>query len=520
LTRLLVVVALAEMGGALVWKLLMFLDRAHWAVLSPHEIDYGEGIVWQQVRMIMDGRGYRPLGSFPAIVFHYPPVYHVLAWLVASVSGASDLAAGRALSSLSTLVAAAFVGVIAGMATAGSSNAARWTCGATAALVSLTCAPVAYWGVLMRVDMVAVALALGGLCLAMFALRKPALIYLAAIAFVGAVFTKQTMLAAPGAAFLVLLVLRPGLAVRGVAACVGLGLVVLCGLLVATHGEFARHIFGYNINRFSLYRLRSVGDWAGLHVIYLLVGVIGLSLSGRQLLRETGRGSLTEIRHRLRADVGAVWLLIAIAYLVAATCFLILVAKSGSAINYYVEWFLAGSVFVGVGVRQAADVVFPPAGQEQPAAASFSPFVLTPVLVVAGVLMAPPVNRYDGVNTAADQAQLATLTRWISAAKRPVISDNMVIVREAGKEVVLEPAIIAELTANGVYDDRPLIRMIRNREFAFFVTARGCGDSLSDSRYSSAVAAAICQSYPRVEQMAGLSVHMPARAPGLGSPRL
>jgi hypothetical protein len=92
----------------------------------------------------------------------------------------------------------------------------------------------------------------------------------------------------------------------------------------------------------------------------------------------------------------------------------------------------------------------------------------------------------------------------------------MVILREAGKEVLFEPAIVAELTATKGYDERPFLRMIHNRDLAFFVTNGGRGEWVFDSRYSPAVAAAIYQDYPRVQKMAGLIVHLPPVPPGPG----
>jgi hypothetical protein len=189
---------------------------------------------------------------------------------------------------------------------------------------------------------------------------------------------------------------------------------------------------------------------------------------------------------------------------------LILVGKSGSSINYYVEWFLAGSVFVGASVRPAADAVFPRNEGKESVAASFNPFILIPLLVAAGAVITPYVSKVDQIKTAEDEAQLTTLIRRISESNRPVISDNMVILREAGKEVMFEPAIVAELASTKVYDERPFLRMIHNRDFAFFVTDGGRGDRDFDSRYSPAVAAAIYRYYPRIQRMAGLTVHLPA----------
>ncbi|TAJ68409.1 MAG: hypothetical protein EPO51_26315 [Phenylobacterium sp.] len=510
--RLLAAAVLAAMGAVLLWKLLLFLDRASWAVHTPNELDYGEGIVWQQMRMMSEGQGYAPLTTFPAIVFHYPPVYHWLTWLTVAATGLDDLSAGRTLSIISTLAAAACAGVIASLCAPGSSRMARWICGASAALVSLTCYPVAYWSVLMRVDMVAVAFALGGLCLTMLAMRRPLLIYLAAIAFVASVFTKQTMIAAPGAAFLVLLVLRPGLALRGIGACIVLGLAVLLGLSVATDGQFIQHILGYNINRFSFERLIDIKHRASVHVPYLLLGLVGAGLAVYLVFQQAGSGSLADVRRRISGDEGTIRILIAVAYLVPTTALLILIGKVGSSLNYYIEWFMAGSVMIGIAMRPAADAVFPPIKADGPAGARVNPLVLAPALVIAGALMAPTATKDDGIHTPADRAELATLTRWVAAADRPVISDNMVILRQAGKEVVLEPAIIAELGSTGVYDERQFVRMIQHGEFAFFVTVGGRGENPYESRYNPAVTDAIYLHYPRKVKLAGLTVHLPAEA--------
>jgi len=501
-------VGLVVAGCALFWRLLKFLYRSYWAANTPHQLDYGEGIVWQQMRMIIDGQGYAPLKPFPAIVFHYPPVYHLTTWVVASVTGMGDLVAGRTLSILSTLAAAALIGMIAGLITDGS-RLTRWICGATACLVSLTCHPVAVWSAMMRVDMLAVALSLTGLCLVMLALRKPALIYLAAITFVGAVFTKQTMLAAPGAAFLVLLFARPALAVRGIFACLGLGLAALYGLSFVTHGEFIHHIFEYNINRFFASRLWEVVPVVRQHAFYLLAGTIGLELSVWKLLKKPVPEGLTDVRQSPRRDIWRPRLWIAIAYAIAATCFLVLVGKSGSSINYYVEWFFAVSVFIGVSVGPAIDTFFLQTEKKKAVAVTAWPLILVPFLIAAGSFQIPVIDKGDQIQTAAEEAQLATLVQRIRESEKPVISDNMVILQEAGKDVLLEPAIVAELTSMKVYDERPFLRMIRNKEFAFFVVEGGPG-KLPPSRYSPAVAAAIYQNYPRVQSLRGLAVHLPA----------
>ncbi len=85
----------------------------------------------------------------------------------------------------------------------------------------------------------------------------------------------------------------------------------------------------------------------------------------------------------------------------------------------------------------------------------------------------------------------------------------MVILQRAGQSVLWEPAIFAELGTNGVWDERPFLKMIEQRRFGFFVTAGDRGDKRFDERYNPAVAEAMRRAYPRRERVAGLTLHLP-----------
>ncbi len=116
----------------------------------------------------------------------------------------------------------------------------------------LSCGPVIAWTPLMRVDMLANALGLLGLVFAIRAIDRPAWIYAASVAFVLSLYTKQIGIAAPMAAFAVLLLVDRKTALRGLAASTLLGLIILGTLTWLTDGGFVRHIFMYNVNRLDL----------------------------------------------------------------------------------------------------------------------------------------------------------------------------------------------------------------------------------------------------------------------------
>ena len=494
-------VALALLLAVLLYRFALFAASGVAAISYPWELDYGEGIVWQQMRLIFTHQAYGPIDQFPAIVYHYPPLYHAVTSLAASALGTDELATGRAIALLSTLACAVASGLLVDLLLAGrASGQMRRLCGCIAGLMVFTTVPVIHWAVFMRVDMLAIALGLFGLVAAFAALERPRLIYLASILFVAAIYTKQTSIAAPAAAFSVLLALRPRLALRGIAACTLLGLAALVTLGWLTDGGFYRHIFLYNANRIDLSRLYAIFYVGTMHLFFVAVAVFVLA---RRLihLRAKYRGN-AGARHALATDAADVRMLIAFSYLVVSSAMLLLVAKSGSSINYFLEWFFALGLFAAMGPAEFNGRPF--RTQMQNALAIGIPTALA----IHAWFVPLPRTGYDANSERG--RQLAALSREIRATDKPVISDDMVLLIRSGKPVLWEPAIFAELASTGDWDERPFIDKVRKRDFAFFITWGQRGFERFDERYNPAVAQAIDAAYPLMEKAAGLTIHRPA----------
>ena len=124
--------------------------------------------------------------------------------------------------------------------------------------------------------------------------------------------------------------------------------------------------------------------------------------------------------------------------------------------------------------------------------------------------MGPPRNEHTDYRDPARIAEMEVLRDQIAAAPRPVVSDDMVLLRRAGVPVQWEPAIFAELANTGDWDERPFVALIRQRHFAFFVTSGQRGQRLFDSRYNRAVADAMDAAYPVKRIVADYIVHLPA----------
>jgi uncharacterized membrane protein YeaQ/YmgE (transglycosylase-associated protein family) len=501
---LLAVAALAFDGG----RLALY---AYTALRFPWELDYGEGIVWEQMRLMLDGRGYGSISGLPAIVFHYPPLFHMTTAGLAGVTGLDDLAAGRLVSAASSVLIGLFAGLIAhAIIKADSPKGVSAICGVVAGLSVFSFWPIAYWAPLMRVDMLATALSLGGIYAAMLAFKRPPMILLAATCFVAAVFTKQTSVVAPAAVFLTYLLIRPRLAWVCAASCTGLGLAILGALAWATDGGFLRHIFLYNVNRFEAWRLLWIKDAVLTHILYFAVIGLGVTARLRTRLAPYRDESLATVRLRLAATPADAFFLLGLVYAGLAGLMTLSIAKSGSNANYFIEWMAVLSVLLGVSVREAAAAAFG-ASHDRAQSRLFAQPALLPLMIgIQALIVAPPPD-YKAQRDPARVADLEALSAQVRAAERPVISDDMVLLARSGVPVSWEPAIFAELASTGAWNESGFVQHVRAQQFAFFVTVGERGQRLFDSRYNPAVAEAIAEAYPVRREVAGYTIHEPAK---------
>jgi hypothetical protein len=487
---------LAALTAILFWRVTQFAAYVHTVFAYPYQIDYGEGIVWQQMRNMLAGVGYAPLQTFPAIVYHYPPVYHMTTAALAGATGMDQLVAGRLVSLLATLVTALCAGLIVRRILPPRDGAFVRAGGAIlAGLLFLTCYPVMDWAPLMRVDMLTGAFGIAGMIVALRAIERPALIHVAALFFTLSIYTKQISFAAPLATFIVLLLVARPVALRGIASGLAMAVAALIPLVWLTHGQFLTHILSYNVNRLApeilvhvlLPQLRH-------HAALILVAALGAATCWRWIKRDG-----------LGAHPAAAMLL---AFAALKTVLLLGMLKSGSSFNYMVEWFSAMAALAAIGLRpvlqRAAGVAVRPTVMASAA-------VTLLALMFQLWMMAVDLPNIDQARRAA--ASHVALVQRIAAARRPVISDDMTFIIRAGKAVEYEPAITAELGAAGIWDQQGFARMVRARCFAFFVTYGDVGSIMFEKRYNPPIARAIAEAYPKRDYSGKFVIHLPAHPP-------
>ena len=494
--------ALAALFGVLLTNVLVSAHSGWVLIRFPFGFDYGEGIVWQQMRNMLHGHAYGPLGVFPAIVYHYPPVYHLTVGALSALTGIDPLAMGRAVSLLSAYGTAILLGMIAIQARPDQDRIVNLMVALLVGLIFLTCGPVERWAPLMRVDMLSGLFGVAGILLALRAIDRPRLAVLASVCFLLSIYAKQTSIAAPAAAFVGLMVVRPRIAfwIAGLS-CAG-GLAALGLLEWLTDGGFLRHILFYNINRMQWDLIWRVADPIRLHAVYLAVAGGGAWLLSRDLK------ALWPERGKHGPRIAAI--VTAIVYFEIKTVMLVMTAKSGASYNYLIEWLGSAAILVGVAARPAIAAA---TAQARAAGRAHEPIALPVLLLLALAVQAkaiPPrvlTMRDARIETQHDQA----IVDRIRAASKPVISDDMTLPIRAGRSVEWEPAIAAELGATGIYDQPAFIRMVAQRKFAMFVTDGDRGDPDFESRYNPPVLAAIERYYPNRQKIGHLILRTPAR---------
>jgi hypothetical protein len=477
------------------------------AIAFPYALDFGEGVVWVQLREIAAGRGYGPIDRFPSFVFHYPPVYHLLTAWTASAFDMDELVAGRLISVLATLGMAVVVGLTTTlMAKTDGAGRLSSACGMVAGLLVLSMMPVLHWSRLMRVDMLALLFSFAGLYWGLRALQQPRTIHLAAVCFVAAVFTKQTSIAPAIAVLGTLLFLHPRTALAGIGSGLILALAALALTLARFGTGFVDHIILYNMNTIDWSHVHWIVTMLSQHALFIFVAVFAL-LSGLRdvLLDRRGRAAVIEGAQALALQVRTGQLLILLVYLLVATVMLLTIIKAGATYNYFMEWLCIIALLAGLGMRDIGLLVLGADG----AKASALPMLIPAALAMQSIML-PDTAQDSWRMTAARRADMDKFAATIARARKPVISNDLALLIRAGKDPRWEPFTFPELATKGLWNEQPFLERLRRQEFAFFVTDGDDPGTIAGS-YGS-IAPAIVSAYPVTRHVGGMTISLPRQA--------
>jgi hypothetical protein len=306
---------------------------------------------------------------------------------------------------------------------------------------------------------------------------------LAALIFTVAFFTKQTQIVAPASLVAGLLWRRrindAGLFCLVLAVCSAL----VFGLLTAfTSGRFFLHTVAWNVNVMewpSLERwLNHLWFWGRFKLLALVLLGIGALVAGRLVKRPEGTGP---------ADRGDVVLPALGFYLGLSFLSLFSLAKAGSAPNYLLEFHAAFALFAVF----ALDRVFGVLSQEAGAIAGRSRTVLKGIAGAAVLLLTLHAAEntlalgggdggeflfgrgayYQQGPSRADSELQAYVQLAVNDAPGDVLAEWPIFTILAGKPVLYQPFIMAQLAREGRWDQSEFVRELATADrFGLIVT--------------------------------------------------
>jgi hypothetical protein len=473
----------------------MFLYGGAAHLTARYGLEYGEAIVlWQAEKISVPTEAYHPIEQYPYMVFHYPPLFHVVSRVAGWATG-DLLIGGRLVTYCSALAIMSALGVMVFRSQSSADPTAR-SVGALAAVLLPAALPnMRDWVPHMRVDMLGVMLSLLSMWAFIESRNRPGLRYLALVGFVAALYTKQILLSAPLAALVMTAKESRKEALKCAGLAVLMGSVPLIAMQFATNGQFVTHLFVHNQNAYTVRRaveMTSTNAWETLPVLVLALAAVVSWLAGPR--RPTGGPDGTDFTMRCWTT-----------YLVFAFVMSWTSGKWGSASNYFLEFNLICCILAGLAVTRALD--------QSRRANTLATAAVGLLLVVAGTRWLPSTANYafnfSAGSRALAAARDAEKRQALDIVRRepgPVFSWDLMVLMLAHKDIPLEPAIMFELTRAGKWDISPFLEQIRKGYYTLIV-ANSDTDWLSFDPVSEAMAAA----YAPAEQFGSYRFYRPMR---------
>ncbi|MCX7049320.1 MAG: hypothetical protein NTX50_28020 [Candidatus Sumerlaeota bacterium] len=461
---------LSAFAVAVAVHLILLARHAYLCLAHPFPIDYVEGVVCNWLRELYGGHSLYPaLGAAPPYMHDpYTPLFY---WLTAALQKALQTLgaqphpffAGRLLSLMAALTSGA---IIFSFLRARAGRGAAFVCAALFLFSPITFR----YGVMGRVDALALAFALGGLRAA-DAGRSWRGAALAGALCAGAFLTKPVYVIASLASLIVCgsrSRATAGAFLAALAAAIGLGFAAA----YATRGTaIAAHLFVYNRLPLEFARLPSLlVPFMGKHA-FLLAAIAMILISERR-----------------RRD--AIWW-----YALLTPLFIPLSAKIGAEENYYLEILAAGALACGfLGTERSEDQTRNPElgtrnwengtrnSELGTRNTAFLCCALAQLLLFLPIRPAPVFTRTYGQEvagggasltpTAADREAGELVVAEMKAAEGDVLSENLGLMILAGKRVVYDPFQFTQLARLGKWNDSAIVEKINRREFGLVLLTK------------------------------------------------
>ena len=461
-----------------------YLQYALQLIAYPFGVDQGEGYdTWSAWLLRIGQLPYTNNDVFPYYSSNYPPLWSALASLPMTIFGPS-IGAARAVSTWSTLLAAALIGLAAYRRVAGVRSASATLAGVLAGGLFLASPYVFHTTPLARVNSLALALALLALVLIEVPSRRRVL--LAGLTLVAALFTKPTAVDAVATGVMFLALATPTRLPILLGVVVGLSGALFIALSAGTEGAFWTNTVVGNANAFDFSQLGTyLVNFVGLHGVLLVLATIEMvrSIHGRRW---------------------SPWVL----FFPIALVMSLTVGKWGAGESYFLSVIAATSVLAGSALATLPVTRRRPLGSDQGdpdrtprrsrSAAAFLGVALLVQLIVMShgpITDALPVLQDRGLQASLlgrgpspeDRALAIGIATRVAERPGLILSEEPGFLLAIGKPVIGNTTHLRNLYQSGDWDPAGLITDINARRFDMIV--------LSAQLFPPPVLAAIGRSY-------------------------
>jgi len=446
-------------------------------IASPYQIDYGEGLMLDGALRVRHAQPLYPNPfGFPIVLHVYGPVAYAVAAAVLPAD-APSFAAGRLLIVICSIALSLLLSIVLRRLTG------SWWIGLSFGLLLLTLPAFRFWLYLLRADVIGVLFSTIGIALYLLNERY----WYWSVPFFGlALFCKYSLLAAPVAVFVHLILKRKGK--QGFVFAVALGVNAILTFLVLqarTGGWFAFHMFSTHPDRYSV--MQFVAGGALVAASAPVVTALAVWYAAQDFSRRA--------------------LGFAPIYLAVSTISALTAGKLGSTTNHFVEWMVACCLCAGLGYSLLLSKYAAKAGP------------LT-ALLSASILIGVVAQNRPSLQPSRELVQCNDAYRLVSnSSSSRVLSENLGPLLVARKPILIsDPFVYGQFVKHGLWPDRKIEDLVNERYFDLIVMSRepALVKALGSDVWSESLADAIERNYRTVDRFScrGAEVMLEPVSPG------
>lgn len=418
----------------LLWSTVLFINWCYKVVTIDIQLDYGEGEILNFSYLLSKGEGvYRYVNGYPLLFCNYPPVFILLCSIFMNED--FSLIPGRIISLMALFIILLIVFLIV------KHESKSLYLSIMASFIVIYFYPIFFWAPFCRIDIFGTAFSFLGFWFVV-KYKDSNLKYLSIVFFLISLYTKQTLIAAPIAAYLYLFLKnrRQGLICIFSLAISGLIIFILMSIL--TGGAFYYNLITYN-NR-DFFWDRFFASWTEtvlpFYPVFLAFSLFYVFLT----LVERKNSPITF-------------------YFITSVLITILTGGTGADLNFFIEFFILVSIATALLFSHINKIWN---GKEKSLVLLLCYFLIISQFIAKGTRLFPEPPEPDQIN------QDKAMVEIFKSSEKNILADNLTNILRSGKPVLLHPFVFNYL-ARGRWDKEIFLSHIEKGNFSLIELPAG-----------------------------------------------